>query len=170
METPYRLKVKIGEHEFEAEGSVDAVQAQFAAFKEMIQTVPTTAREPQTERQEPGNGDVNPAVLPLEKITKNRGRVISLTAHSRAVRDVILMILLGQKVLRSNELVTGGELVDGLRDSGHAVVRVDTFMEKLIVDGFVLKVGVGRATKYRLTNIGATRAEELARELIKIVA
>ena len=49
----YRLKIKIGEHEFEADGPVDAVKSQFEAFKELItsltaqkQTNPSATRIP----------------------------------------------------------------------------------------------------------------------------
>ena len=37
----YRLKVKLGQYEFDAEGSPDVVQAQFVAFQEMVAKLPT---------------------------------------------------------------------------------------------------------------------------------
>ena len=49
----YRIKVKIGEHEFEADGPADAVQSQFEMFKQLIANQPkpidTTKKEPQQE-------------------------------------------------------------------------------------------------------------------------
>ncbi len=36
----YKLKIKVGEFEFDAEGPVEVVQAQFAAFKELISELP----------------------------------------------------------------------------------------------------------------------------------
>ena len=36
MEGSSRLKIKIGDHEFEAEGPAETVQAQFRVFKELI--------------------------------------------------------------------------------------------------------------------------------------
>ncbi len=39
-----KLKMKIGIHEFEAEGPVDIVQSQFAAFKELIAALPRKTR------------------------------------------------------------------------------------------------------------------------------
>ena len=44
METPLRLKMKVGDHEFEAEGPAEIVQAQLALFKEMIAAVPPSQR------------------------------------------------------------------------------------------------------------------------------
>ena len=35
----YKLKIKVGEHEFEAEGPADVVQAQFAAFKDLVSSM-----------------------------------------------------------------------------------------------------------------------------------
>src|SRR5437867_11374172 len=41
MET-FKLRVKIGQHEFEAEGPEETVKAQFLEWKELIQSVPAT--------------------------------------------------------------------------------------------------------------------------------
>src|ERR1700678_1882282 len=70
----YKLKIKIGEHEFEAEGPADGVQSQFAACKELIGSVAPSPPKPKTESQTepektatPGNGSAG-GVLALEKI------------------------------------------------------------------------------------------------------
>jgi len=178
METPYRsrLKVKLGVHEFEAEGEPEAVQLQYREFQQMVANVGMAKSQEVQPRPlvadwgaaPPSNGAVI-TVLPLERILKVEDRIVSMTGHTRSVPDAVLMIMLGQKNLRANELVTGAELTDGLRTSGHQVSRVDYTMEKLVDDGYVIKIGAHRSTKYRLTNTGVARATELAKELIAVV-
>ena len=41
-----KLKIKIGEHEFEAEGPVDIVQSQLAAFTELVSKLPVVPQKP----------------------------------------------------------------------------------------------------------------------------
>src|SRR5713101_7692529 len=115
MADAYRLKIKVGDHEFEAEGPVDIVQAQFAAFKEMVANVPAqkSAEAPNEPKQEPPTNGL--PHLPLEKIMKTEGRVVSLTAKSETVDEAVLLILLGQKESRNNLEVTGSEIQDGLK-------------------------------------------------------
>ena len=81
------------------------------------------------------------------------------------VMDAVLMILLGQRMMRENENVSGIELMEGLRGSGIQVNRVDTLMTKLAHEGTVIAMGVHRRRRYRLSVIGVTRAEQLARRL-----
>jgi hypothetical protein len=166
-----KLKIKIGEHEFEAEGPTEVVQAQFAIFKELIASAPAPKKEEATETvQHQSAATNNSGTLALEKIVRVDGRVISLTARTNSVADAAMVLLLAQRVLRNNETVTSSEVVDGLRTSGHVVSRVDSVMDKLASDGHVIKIGARRATRYRLTNQGVTRGQEIARGVIALVA
>jgi hypothetical protein len=161
----YRLKIKIGDHEFEAEGNQDAVQSQFEAFKAMIAGIPTAV--PTTAPQINAAPAVQPGdTLNLDKIMRIDGRIISLTARPAALEDSILLLLLGQRQYRSNDSVTGSEVIDGLEHSGIRVSRVDRNLEKLATQGDVIKIGIGRASRYRLTNPGMSKAQTTARELV----
>jgi hypothetical protein len=162
-----KLKIKIGEHEFEAEGPIDVVQNQFAAWKELIAVVPTKPTQITLEKV----GDKNASVqrLALDKIMKSEARVISLTARAETVEETALLILLGQKELRGNQEVTGSEIMDGLRQSGYAISRADTLMDRLSADGHVITVGVHRSRRYRLSNAGLTLAQSIAEEVLKTV-
>lgn len=161
-----RLKIKIGEHEFEAEGPVDVVQDQFAAFKELIANMP---KEITQQASEPSSDGAPPNGLALEKITRVQGRTVSLTVHVESIPDAILVLLLGQRKLRNNDSVTGGEIMDGLRESGQIVTRVDHTLNHLSTQGGVIRIGTGRGRRYRLTNIGIIHAEEVAKNLISLV-
>jgi hypothetical protein len=179
----YRLKIKIGEHEFDAEGPEDKVHAQFEMFKEIISNLPapvkTPAQRPPADPPEGAGGGgsadnggrQNGAQLELDKIMKVDARVVSLTVRAASSEDAILLILLGQRQYRSNDTVTGGEIADGLNVSGQPVARPDRILDKLSADdkGLVMTVGQRKGRRYRLTNVGVTKAQEIARNLIALV-
>ncbi|HKT88117.1 MAG TPA: hypothetical protein VJQ59_06760 [Candidatus Sulfotelmatobacter sp.] len=169
----YKLKIRIGSHEFEAEGPVSVVQAQFEAFKELIASrqfdnASITPIDPAQYTTETNINAVEPA-LTLDKITRIDERIVSLTARPETIEDAALVILLGQRTFRSNDSVTGSEVIDGLRQSGLAVSRVDWRLEKLASQGLIIKIGSNRASRYRLTNQGVNKAQAVARALISLV-
>src|SRR5579862_8491240 len=98
------------------------------------------------------------------------GRVVSLTAIPASIEDAALLVMLGHRDLRDNVSVTGQEIGDGLAQSGRAVPRVDRVMETAIEQSLVLKTGVKRSTRYRLTNQGLAKAVGIAKDLIASVA
>jgi hypothetical protein len=169
----YKLKIKIGTHEFEAEGPADVVQAQFEAFKDLVSTQKfNNAASSQLETTQNAADRVVSALeqsLVLDKITRIDERIVSLTARAETIEDAVLVVLLGQRMLRSNDSVTGSEVIDGLRQSGLAVNRVDWRLEKLASQGLIIKIGSNRASRYRLTNQGMNKAQAVARALIALV-
>jgi hypothetical protein len=173
-----RVKMRIGTHEFEAEGSPEIVQQQLEAFKSLLlaqpapasaeqQTGPQTSSTEETEAAAPSAAALSQSVhVRLENILHADGRVVSLTALPGTVEEAALLIMLGQKDLRNNVSATGQEIGDGLAQSGKPTQRVDRIMEKHIREALVLRTGLGRGTRYRLTNQGASKALSIARELI----
>ena len=178
METQ-RLKIKIGNNEFEAEGAKEVVQAQFEAFKEMVLSapplIPSQAKSDDAMRQQPmdtqipNNGDVTPDNH-LDKIMKVEGRVVSLTVAAANIDDAVLLLMYGQKMHRSNDSVTGSEIMDGLKVFGQRVERVDRVLDKAGNEGNIIVLGVKRGKRYRLTNKGLAKAREIARDRLAIVA
>ena len=168
-----RIKIKIGEHEFEAEGPAETVQSQFEAFKELMRDVASknqikTHEQPQDSAQPPAKPQFGMPYQSsqLDKIMHISGRVISLTALPSSTEDAALLIMLGHKDMRNNHSVTGQEIGDGLAQSGRPVPRVDRIMDKAIAEALVLKIGLKRATRYRLTNQGHAKAVNVAHELV----
>jgi hypothetical protein len=106
----------------------------------------------------------------LPKIMRHEGRIVSLTARGQSLEDEILLVLLGQRKLRSNDSVSGGEILDGLRLTGRTVNRIDYQMDKMTASGDVITVGTNRARRYRMTNQGFAKAQELAMDLVATVA
>jgi hypothetical protein len=169
METS-RIKIKIDGHEFDAEGPVETVQAQFEAFRELVSILANkkelSAPALQGQVIVPKDDKVEFPHIPIERIMHLSGRIVSLTAIPKSATDAALLIMLGQKDLRANVTVTGQEIGDGLAQSGREVPRVDRIMDQALKDSQVLKTGVKRGTRYRLTNLGLSKALAIASELI----
>jgi hypothetical protein len=179
MDDTYRLKIKLGADEFEAAGPIQVVQSQFAAFKELIEARARIAAErPLAVIPTPAtNADIAPkpeapAVNErLDKIMQLTDRVVSLTARPNSGDDAILLLLYGQKILRQNDAVTGGEIVQGVDTTGGlAIGRVDRVLDKLSANGDVIIIGERRSRRYRLTNAGVAKARQVATDLLAIVA
>lgn len=163
METS-KIKIRIGNHEFEAEGPSEIVQSQFEAFKQLIASDAATIVNPASSVPKQNPVEDQPKSK-LDKIFKTEGRIVSLTASPQTPSDAALLVMLGQKQFRNNDTVTGQEVGDGLDHSGVVVSRVDRIMDAFIQEGSVMKIGQGRATRYRLTNPGLAKAISVANPL-----
>ena len=168
-----KLKIKIGDHEFEAEGPTELVQAQFATFRDLVLNISVSKQvQPATivsEVARPAALVDNGAPV-FDKIMRQDGRIVSLTARGASIEDEIMLVLLGQKILRNNESVTGAEITSGLKVTGGAIGRIDFKLDKLSNEGNVITIGTHRARRYRLTNQGAAKAQEIAKAVISTVA
>ena len=190
---PFRLKMKIGPHEFESEGDQESVERQFAIWRELIASPsasPPAAPSPPPAPPSPERtfaigglefsaSQFAPPPKPQEdaerreyaKIFKHDGRIVSLTVQPQGAGrtpDALLVLLLGHFVFNGPEPVTGQQLSDGMRQSGIPVDRVDRSLG-LHADVNVLKSGVNRGIRYRLSNAGMARAKEIAKELLGLV-
>src|SRR5467141_3486421 len=74
-----RLRIKFGEHEFEAEGSTESVERQLEIFKRLV--IPGTALKAAMETTQESAKDQAP--LSLEKIMNVQGRTVSLRAAAK---------------------------------------------------------------------------------------
>ncbi len=88
-------------------------------------------------------------------------------AHRQA--DAALLVLLGHRELRGEEEVAVTRLTEALRQSGCPVARLDRVLAGYLKERLVLKAGQGKGGRYRLTNQGVKRAEELAAQLTALV-
>jgi hypothetical protein len=169
-----RLRVKIGPYEMEAEGPRDFVEKHYGSFSDKIpptnQLVPLPKREgPMPESQ----ATIPAEESPFSRIYHVEGDLLSLTAKpsgENAELDGALLILFGHKEMGSGDLVTADQLLYGLKQSGFAVDRADRIIARGVTQGLVNKSGVRRGTRYRLTNQGVTKAQEVAHDLLETVA
>ena len=169
-----KLKIKVGQHEFEAEGPTDIVQEQFLAFKELASTTPSQD-PPRThvsdEPDKPFRPNLKEIDDKLPEIMKVEKRVVSLVMKPEKVDDALLLLLYGQKVLRKNDAVSGAEIFAGVKATGGlAVTRVDKLLEKAGTAGDVIVMGERRAKRYRLTNTGLAKARSIAEQQASIIA
>jgi hypothetical protein len=188
MET-YKLKSRIGTHEFDAEGPEDAVKEQYAAWLDVVQKI---VESPTSEPVKPVKPDLfgsgafraalpskqenkptDPDAEALKAIFQLEGGSISLsaTAPDMDAADAGLVLLLGYKLYREMELVGGAEILEGLKQSGYSLVRVDRVLARHtdVSNQLVMTVGQRRGMKYRLNNPGYARAKELAKQVLSTV-
>jgi len=163
----YKLKIKVGEHEFEAEGPEEAVKSQFDAFRDLISGLPSTKKENSPTGTLPvSETPISPPTLNVDKIFRTEGRLISITAPPASETDAVLMILFGQRHYRNNDNATGSEIIDGMVQSGYRTPRIDRILSGLSDEGAVIITGAHRGKRYRLTNQGHTRAETIVKETL----
>ena len=199
MDAPHhKLRMKIGPHEFEAEGTVEEVNEQFAAWKEIVLAVgapaqglslpfiPSTAQVPplvtgapttplplmvatEADAAKAASSEPPPNIF----VTDDRRRLVWLRVHppgeSRA-SDAALLVLYGLKRLMNVDEPLAGQIKDALEESGIRVDRVDRITLGNLRDGLLLKSGFGKGGKYRLTMTGLAKAESLAKELASQMA
>ena len=161
--TSYKLKVHIGgQHDFEAEGDKETVERQFATFTELIRSV---ISKPGANTHAPGN-------LPeaLVKFVRTDDKSIFLSVipeTSYPAADALLIVLLAYKTIRNQNVVSGNELLDSLKKSGIKGSRIDRLFGRYLggTQALVVKMGIRRGVKYRLTERGVAKARELARNI-----
>ena len=147
-----RIRIKLGENEFEGEGPIDLIRAELAAFKKLL---------PQEEKIITISRDFTVSNESTRKALRVNGRVVYLGVRTQSVENALLVLLLGQKLLRNNERVTGAEIMNGLRASGQRVNRVDHVLMRHVRDGSVVANGRRRSRRYKLTNRGIQKAQEI---------
>jgi hypothetical protein len=179
----HKLKVRVGQHEFEAEGPQDWVDQQFAAFQGLIKGHPTVppAMAPQaakpaepiaTDEHANTQSDQSPEAEVFARIFRVEGEIVSLTAlpqgEGNEEPSAALLLLFGQKLFRGTDLVSGEHLLRGLQMSGYTVDRADRVIAR-IEGGLVMRSGKRRGVKYRLSLPGLALARTLAQGLAKRV-
>lgn len=176
-----RLKVKVGVHEFEAEGPSDQVSAQFQAWKELIAA--TTATAPQGGRRM--------ITLPadsVEEVKTPDGRaatwdifgvededLMTLKVHppdgDTRDSDAILLVMYGFRKAGNEGAgmpeVPVTKLKESLDRSGIRIARIDRAAAPYLKAGYLLKAGRGKGGIYRLTNTGYAKSEDMARKLFE---
>ena len=173
--------MKIGKHEFEAEGDPTTVQMQLEIFKELVKSAPA---EPDPVPEQPSLPLIAPPSpqdsvpqqnyeevdAKLSKIMAVKERVVSLTVSAENTDEAVLLIIYGQKILRNNDAINGFEIMEGLKESGAANgVRTDRVLERLARNGQVIAIGAHRSKKYRINNQGLRTARQLATNLLASV-
>lgn len=171
----HRLKIKVGSHEFEAEGDKGTVMAQFESWKKLIEsfsqrTLSSGAQDHHEHREK--KQEIPEELAPLFETDQKRGLVTlrALPEGEGKHSDALLLVLYGYRRLRAQDEVLVTKIKSALETSGPAPGRIDRVAEPYQKDGYLVKRGARNASKYRLTNKGIAKAEELARHLLEKLA
>jgi hypothetical protein len=153
--TEAKLRVKIGEHEFDATGPAETVEQYFQSFKQLISgsSALASAKEPKT--------------TPFHKLVQLNGRTAFLKVAPKP-EEAVLLVLLAQKRFLNNESVSGMEIMSGLRHSGIRIRRGDQILARHARDGSVSVIGSNKKRRYGLTDAGVKRAEEIVQSLLSM--
>lgn len=182
-----RVKIKIGNAEFEAEGNPDDVQRQYEAFMEVVgksgaQLAPVVspaplAFSPPASAMGAGaaTGTVRFEGIPsgvdddlLARVFRRDGDALSLLAlptTDEAKADTLIALLYGFQRLLGRSNTNGYVLIRAARQSGVDIPRVDTTIAKR--SEFVLAAGAKRGRVYSLNNRGMAYAEDLLRRMVE---
>lgn len=177
MET-HRIKVKIGDAEFEAEGPTEIVQGQFDSFLAAIASIPKQAPAPANPAPAtpaiPGQS-VNGVTPPPQAVGSEilarvfrEGDYLSLAAlptGDNIEGSAMLALLYGYLKLKNENAVTGTMLNKSAKISGVNIDRVDRVMGT--IKDLVLMAGVKKARRYQLNNRGLSRAEEVINQIVQ---
>lgn len=179
MTTPHKMQVKIGAHEFAAEGLEETVKAQFQLFLQAITTTAAATPPVKPSREEKpspagdgAGGDGTPKTLPpnfnYERAFRDddRNGIVSLrtlpTTNDRDL-DTVILLIYGIQKLNDEHEASALEVMTGARQSGLTIVRLDRLLAQR--PELVRKGGKRRGTRYSLTNLGVNHAERLLQEM-----
>jgi len=178
MSDTHKLRIRIGDAEFEAEGSESSVKAQYDAFLQALAAQGAAeARAPAAPGSAPKdhieqNGEpdesagVDEALIEKAYLLGKDGLVSLkyLPKSDQREADALLLILFGYTTLKQADAVLGTQLTRAARQSGISIDRVDRALAKH--DTLLLKGGARKGVKYSLNNQGRVKAQEMLKQML----
>lgn len=180
MDANYKIQVKIGDAEFQAEGPEQIVSTQFDRFIDVIAArkaaVNTTHQETKKETADStGNGSGTIPVVETPSVLALHERVFSLDDRAglslrvlpktdAPEADAVMLILYGYATLRSQHDVLSVQIGKSAQQSGVNIDRLDRAL--LTHTQYVTSAGQKGGKKYGLNNRGLARAKELLEGLL----
>ena len=185
-----RLRIKASDYELEAEGSRDFVREQYEAFRRLLgdgsgksvlpesgdtvesSTAPESPDPPLPGKKAGGQRNARPRSFQKLLVWDNRIQQVKTTVlpdGPMRIADTVLLILLGYRELRGLSQVPALDLNEGLRAAGLDDFRLDREMAPYLKDRLVLRSGVGKGSRYRLTTRGVKQAHELVQTLAALI-
>ena len=165
----YKLHIKLGEAEFNAEGPQEIVQKAFEKFLAATEKVPASAPKPKDQHSDGSHktGSLDPAILNRAYTVDGRRKFVSLRVlpaeGPNKASDAALLVLYGHQNLLQMVEVPVTRLKKGLRQSGIQVDRIDRIMAPH--SHITQKGGTGVGGKYSLNNQGLIQAEGMLRKM-----
>jgi hypothetical protein len=159
-----KLRMKIGAHEFEAEGPHDVVMTQLEIWSRLAGLPPASST---TDRSmQPADSDL----AALFTVDPDRQAIALNTRLAGRTRnaDAALLLLYGHPRLLGGDgraEIPAPHLRAAVAASGHRVQRLDRVLTRYLSSGLVRKSGRRRHETYALTPAGIQRAATLVRRL-----
>ena len=172
-----KLRVKVGEWEFEAEGEATTVIQQFEKFQDLVKEGLKTAPGKEKFQVHPQRSQVlhssekhNVPLPSLEGILETDPHSSILLCRipppgKESEAKLVLLLLLGYLEIRGVTEVSVLALKQAIKQSIHPVLRLDRVLHNYIRDRFVTKIGRGKGGMYRLTPLGVKKAIAIAEDL-----
>lgn len=176
----YKLHIKVGEHEFNGEGPEKSVRDDYAEWKSLIELISTQPTRKEDKPHQPfSNGGPPDAGNKVDKKVDNeqlanvylvdpKQKLVSLKVHPHTTdrdRDAMLLIIHGYLQMLEQQDVPVGQIKQGMRQTGIRVDRVDKVAFKYVNAGYLSKGGSGKGSRYRITNSGVAKANELIKAM-----
>lgn len=160
----HRVRVKIGSHEFEAEGDKATVEEQLRRFFELVDKSPAPAQTTETLQKPPvlPSGEAGTDSEVLSRVFKDERGIVSLRVLPKTksyVADSLLLLLYGYRALKQENEVLGGHLMKAGKQSGLQIDRVDRVLS--LYGEYYNRGGTRKGARYGLNNRGIEKAKEL---------
>jgi hypothetical protein len=168
--TPHRIKIKLGDAEFEAEGAEATVQAQYEQFLSTFERIGQKSVPPQVTNstlEKPPAGALDDALLGRIFDVRQDG-VVALKVLPKGdgkEADAFLLILYGYRRLKQEEDVLGTHLLRAAEYSGLTAYRPAQALAAH--ERYVIRGGHKKGSTYSLNNQGVTKAEEIATKIFE---
>lgn len=164
MDDKHHVRMKIGAHEFEAEGEKSAVEDQLRRWLEIIGNIPAATQPPEDKQKAPvlplQEAEVDQALL--ARVFKDERDMLSLRILPKTksyAADSLLLLLFGYQTLKQETEVLGLRLMKAGKQSGLQIDRVDRVLS--LYGQYFNKGGARKGARYSLNNRGIEKAKEL---------
>ena len=175
MET-HRIKIKIGDAEFEAEGKPELVKSQFEGFLAVVGHRPTVSVKPQEQvtphtgknassGQVKRHGKIDEATLSRVFKMDDPLSLMATPDTDNPEADAILVLIYAHTEMNGNPDVTSGALLKSMAKTGLNVKRMSQTIEAR--RELIRSVGIKKGTRHSLNNRGIAESEKLIRAMVE---
>jgi hypothetical protein len=175
MSEKFRLRVRVGDAEFEADAPAEEVKSLFEEWKRLVETWRHHLRNGggsagafQGKPEQPAGSNTPDPEL-TKRVFAERGGVISLLGLPRtdnAAADALVLLLYGYKLMKADEYpVTGVRLMQAAQQTGIQIDRADRAISAR--DDLLVTSGYKRSKRYSLNNRGEQHALMLMQQLFE---
>lgn len=172
--TMHRIKVKIGNAEFEAEGKPELVKKQYDEFMAAVANLPKApaaesvaapTAEPEPRPNAAGNSKLSTAIIDRVFRQDDPLSLMDTPKTDNAEADALLVLVYGHTELRGKPDVTGAALVKSASKTGLNIDRISRTVDAR--REFIRSSGVKKGTRYSLNNRGIAEAERLIKAMVE---